>query len=79
MAYILLLLYAAIVFLTIKTKNTFTPMGAMVFLWAGLNVVLLAFARDMVIIKYTGLFYIFISVAVFVAGYLIACKTAKPC
>ena len=79
MAYILLLLYAAIVFLTIKTKNTFTPMGAMVFLWAGLNVVLLAFARDMVIIKYTGLLYIFISVAVFVAGYLIACKTAKPC
>ena len=79
MAYILLLLYAAIVFLIIKTKNTFTPAGAMVFLWAGLNFVLLVFARDMVLIKYTGLFYIFISVAVFLAGYLIANKTAKPC
>lgn len=78
MAYIILLLYAILVFLTIKTKQTYTPAGAMVFLWTALNGILLLFFRDWVEIKYPGFFYIVIGVGVFLGGAIVGQKTAKP-
>ena len=78
MAYIILLLYAILVFLTIKTKQTYTPAGAMVFLWTALNGILLLFFRDWVEIKYPGFFYIVIGVGVFLGGSIVGQKTAKP-
>lgn len=78
MTYIILLLYAILVFLTIKTKQTYTPAGVMVFLWTALNGVLLLFFRDWVIIKYPGFFYTVIGVGVFLGGAIVGQKTAKP-
>ena len=78
MAYIILLLYAILVFLTIKTKQTYTPAGVMVFLWTALNGVLLLFFHDWVIIKYPGFFYTVIGVGVFLGGAIVGQKTAKP-
>lgn len=77
MAYIILLLYAALVFITIKTKQTYTPAGAMVFLWAGLNFILLLFFRDWVEIEYPGFFYIIIGVGIFLGGAVLGHKTTK--
>lgn len=77
MAYIILLLYAILVFFTIKTKQTYTPAGAMVFLWTALNGILLLFFRDWVEIKYPGFFYIVIGVGVFLCGAIVEQKTAK--
>ena len=77
MAIIILLLYAALVFLTIKFKQTITPAGVMVFLWTALNATLLIFFRDMVELKYSGLFYILAGVSLFLIGALIAHQTSK--
>ena len=71
MAYIILLLYAALVFLTIKTKQTYTPAGVMVILWTALNGTLLIFFRNWVEIKYPGFFYILIGVAFFLGGAIV--------
>lgn len=77
MAIIILLLYAALVFLTIKFKQTYTPAGVMVFLWTALNATLLIFFRDMVELKYSGLFYILAGVGVFFGGAILGQKTNK--
>ena len=77
MAFVLLLLYAALVFVTIKFKQVYTPAGVMVFLWTALNATLLIFFRDMVELKYSGLFYILAGVSLFLIGAFIAHKTAK--
>ena len=77
MAYIILLLYAALVFLTIKTKQTFTPAGAMVFVWTTLTSILLIFFRDWVTLRYSGLFYMVAGVSAFLIGSIVAQKTAK--
>lgn len=77
MAIIILLLYAALVFLTIKFKQTYTPAGVMVFLWTALNATLLIFFRDMVELKYSGFFYILAGVGVFFGGAILGQKTNK--
>lgn len=77
MAYIILLLYAALVFLTIKTKQTYTPAGIMVLMWAALNGVLLLFFRDMVEIQFSGFYYILLGVGVFLGGAILGKKTSK--
>ncbi len=77
MAYIILLLYAALVFLTIKTKQTFTPAGAMVFVWTTLTSILLIFFRDWVTLRYSGLFYMVAGVSAFLIGSIVAQKTSK--
>lgn len=77
MAYIILLLYAALVFLTIKTKQTYTPAGIMVLMWAALNGVLLLFFRDMVEIQFSGFYYILLGVGVFLGGAILGQKTSK--
>ena len=74
---LILLLYAALVFFTIKAKQTFTPAGVMVFLWTALNSMLLLFFRDWVELTYVGLLYIAAGVTAFVVGTIIASKTAK--
>lgn len=77
MAIIILLLYAALVFLTIKFKQTYTPAGVMVFLWTALNATLLIFFRDMVELKYSGLIYILAGVGVFLGGTILGLKTTR--
>lgn len=77
MAFVLLLLYAALVFVTIKFKQVYTPAGVMVFLWTALNATLLIFFRDMVELKYYGLFYILAGVGVFFGGAILGQKTNK--
>ena len=77
MAYIILLLYAALVFLTIKTKQTFAPAGAMVFVWTTLTSILLIFFRDWVTLRYSGLFYMVAGVSAFLIGSIVAQKTSK--
>ena len=77
MAVVILLLYAALVFVTIKFKQVYTPAGVMVFLWTALNATLLIFFRDMVELKYSGLWFILIGVALFFVGAIVAHKTAK--
>ena len=72
-----MLLYAVLVFITIKTKQASTPAGVMVFLWTALNGILLLFFCDWVVIKYSGLFYIIIGVAVLLGGAIVGQKTAK--
>ena len=74
---LILLLYAALVFFTIKAKQTFTPAGVMVFLWTALNAMLLLFFRDWVELTYVGLLYIAAGVTAFIVGTIIASKTAK--
>ena len=74
---LILLIYAALVFFTIKAKQTFTPAGVMVFLWTALNAMLLLFFRDWVELTYVGLFYIAAGVTAFFVGSIIAIKTAK--
>ena len=74
---LILLIYAALVFFTIKAKQTFTPAGVMVFLWTTLNAMLLLFFRDWVELTYVGLFYIAAGVTAFFVGSIIAIKTAK--
>lgn len=77
MAFVILLLYAALVFVTIKFKQVYTPAGVMVFLWTALNATLLIFFRDMVELKYSGLFYILAGVVIFFGGAILGKKTNK--
>ncbi len=77
MAFVILLLYAALVFVTIKFKQVYTPAGVMVFLWTALNATLLIFFRDMVELKYSGLFYILAGVGIFFGGAILGKKTNK--
>lgn len=77
MAFVLLLLYAALVFVTIKFKQVYTPAGVMVFLWTALNATLLIFFRDMVELHFQGLYFILGGVSVFLGGAILGQKTTK--
>lgn len=77
MAIALIILYIALVFFIIRTKQTYMPTGIMVIIWAVLTCSLLIFFRDIVEINFKGLFYILLGISIFVGGAFLGLKTAK--
>ena len=77
MAIALIILYIALVFFIIRTKQTYMPTGIMVIIWAVLTCSLLIFFRDIVEINFKGLFYLLLGISIFVGGAFLGLKTAK--
>ena len=73
----IILFYIFLAFITIKAKQTYTPAGIMVLLWAALNCSLFIFFRDLVEFMSSGIFYIILCVAVFMGGAIVGKKTTQ--
>ena len=74
MSYLVLLIFGLLLFAVIKGKTILSPSGILIVILTALVSVLLLFFSSMVEVKYVGLIYMAIGMAVCLAGYVTALK-----